>query len=202
MGVPVMIIGESGTGKTTSLRNFKNGEIAVVNVSKKMLPFKAEFATLETDNYQQITTAIRQSKCPSLAIDDSTYLMVNAYMRSAKTVGYQKYTDMALDFWSLVQFVINELPKNKIVYFLGHLERDANGNEKFKTVGKMLDSTVTLEGLFTVVLKTVMQDGRYMFATQNSGADTVKSPLGMFDKNLIDNDLKEVDKKIRAFWAM
>lgn len=167
-----------------------------------MLPFKAEFATLETDNYQQITTAIRQSKCPSLTIDDSTYLMVNAYMRSAKTVGYQKYTDMALDFWSLVQFVINELPKNKIVYFLGHLERDANGNEKFKTVGKMLDSTVTLEGLFTVVLKTVVQDGRYMFATQNSGADTVKSPLGMFDKNLIDNDLKEVDKKIRAFWAM
>lgn len=202
MGVPVMIIGESGTGKTTSLRNFKNGEIAVVNVSKKMLPFKAEFATLETDNYQKITSAIQQSKCPSLAIDDSTYLMVNAYMRSAKTVGYQKYTDMALDFWSLVQFVINELPKNKIVYFLGHLERDANGNEKFKTVGKMLDSTVTLEGLFTVVLKTVVQDGRYMFATQNSGADTVKSPLGMFDKNLIENDLKEVDKKIRAFWAV
>lgn len=202
MGVPVMIIGESGTGKSTSLRNFKNGEISVINVSKKMLPFKAAFATLETDNYQQITTAIRNSKCASFAIDDSTYLMVNAYMRTAKVGGYQKYTDMALDFWNLVQFVINELPKNKIVYFLGHLERDNNGNEKFKTVGKMLDSTVTLEGLFTVVLKTVVQDGRYLFATQNNGADTVKSPMGMFQSNLIENDLKEVDKAIRTYWSL
>jgi len=202
MGVPVMIIGESGTGKSTSLRNFKNGEISVINVSKKMLPFKAEFATLETDNYQQITTALRNGKSASFAIDDSTYLMVNAYMRTAKVNGYQKYTDMALDFWNLVQFVINELPKNKIVYFLGHLERDNNGNEKFKTVGKMLDSTVTLEGLFTVVLKTVVQEGRYLFATQNNGADTVKSPMGMFQVNLIENDLKEVDKAIRAYWSL
>ena len=202
MGVPVMIIGESGTGKSTSLRNFKNGEISVINVSKKMLPFKADFATLETDNYQQITTALRNGKSTSFAIDDSTYLMVNAYMRTAKVNGYQKYTDMALDFWNLVQFVINELPKNKIVYFLGHLERDNNGNEKFKTVGKMLDSTVTLEGLFTVVLKTVVQEGRYLFATQNNGADTVKSPMGMFQSNLIENDLKEVDKAIRAYWAL
>lgn len=202
MGVPVMIIGESGTGKSTSLRNFKNGEISVINVSKKMLPFKADFATLETDNYQQITTALRNGKSASFAIDDSTYLMVNAYMRTAKVNGYQKYTDMALDFWNLVQFVINELPKNKIVYFLGHLERDNNGNEKFKTVGKMLDSTVTLEGLFTVVLKTVVQEGRYLFATQNNGADTVKSPMGMFQVNLIENDLKEVDKAIRAYWAL
>lgn len=202
MGVPVMIIGESGTGKSTSLRNFKNGEISVVNVSKKMLPFKAEFATLETDNYQQITTALRNGKSASFAIDDSTYLMVNAYMRTAKVNGYQKYTDMALDFWNLVQFVINELPKNKIVYFLGHLERDNNGNEKFKTVGKMLDSTVTLEGLFTVVLKTVVQEGRYLFATQNNGADTVKSPMGMFQVNLIENDLKEVDKAIRTYWSL
>lgn len=202
MGVPVMIIGESGTGKSTSLRNFKNGEIAVINVSKKMLPFKTEFATLATDNYQQITTALRNGKSASFAIDDSTYLMVNAYMRTAKVGGYQKYTDMALDFWNLVQFVINDLPKNKIVYFLGHLERDNNGNEKFKTVGRMLDSTVTLEGLFTVVLKTVVQDGRYLFATQNNGADTVKSPMGMFQSNLIGNDLKEVDKAIRAYWSL
>ena len=85
---------------------------------------------------------------------------------------------------------------------MGHLERDNNGNEKFKTVGKMLDSTVTLEGLFTIVLKTVVQDGRYLFSTQNNGMDTVKSPIGMFDKTLIDNDLKSVDKKIRAFWGL
>ena len=202
MGIPVMIIGESGTGKSTSLRNFKNGEISVINVSKKMLPFKAAFTTLETDNYQQITMALRNSKSASFAIDDSTYLMVNAYMRTAKVNSYQKYTDMALDFWNLVQFVINELPKNKIVYFLGHLERDNSGNEKFKTVGKMLDSTVTLEGLFTVVLKTVVQDGRYFFATQNSGTDTVKSPMGMFKTKLIENDLKEVDSTIRAFWLI
>lgn len=202
MGIPVMIMGESGTGKSTSMRNFVRGELSIVNVSKKLLPFKNELPQLKTDKYEEIKTAIKASQSKSIVIDDSTYLMTNEYMRTAKTQGYQKFTDMALHFWQLIQFVINELPENKIVYFMGHTERDQNGNEKFKTIGKMLDEKITLEGLFTIVLKTHVQDSRYMFQTNTNGQDTVKSPFGMFESLYIENDLKVVDHTIREFYNM
>lgn len=202
MGIPVMIMGESGTGKSTSMRNFVRGELSIVNVSKKLLPFKNELPQLKTDKYEEIKTAIKASQSKSIVIDDSTYLMTNEYMRTAKTQGYQKFTDMALHFWQLIQFVINELPENKIVYFMGHTERDQNGNEKFKTIGKMLDEKITLEGLFTIVLKTHVQDGRYLFQTNTNGQDTVKSPFGMFELLYIENDLKVVDHTIREFYNM
>ena len=128
--------------------------------------------------------------------------MANEFMRSAKITGYQKFTDIALNFWTLIQVIIKELPADVIVYFLGHVERDANGNEKFKTIGKMLDEKITVEGLFTIVLKTLVQDGRYLFTTQTNGSDTVKSPMGMFNTPIIDNDLKMVDQTIRNYYGL
>ena len=122
-------------------------------------------------------------------------------MRNAKVTGYQKYTDMAYSFNKLLEFSA-KLPDDKIVYFIGHSEQSDDGREHFKTIGKMLDNYVTVEGKFTIVLKTVVQDGKYMFATQNNGQDTVKSPLGLFDNLLIDNDLKFVDEKIREYWEV
>ena len=116
--------------------------------------------------------------------------------------GYQKFTDIAQNFWTLVQMVIHELPEDVIVYFLGHIERDANGNEKFKTIGKMLDEKITVEGMFTIVLKTSVQEGQYLFATRNNGSDTVKSPIGLFDESYIDNDLKAVDAAIRDYYNL
>ena len=123
-------------------------------------------------------------------------------MRNAKVNGYQKFTDIALNFWTLVQTVVNDLPDQKIVYFMAHTERDASGNEKMKTIGKMLDEKITIEGLFTIVMKTVVQDGRYMFSTQTNGQDTVKTPMGMFDQPLIDNDLRMVDMTIREYYGL
>lgn len=201
MAVLVMAYGQSGTGKSTSLRNFKNEEVAVVNVSGKPLPFRGDIKPYNSDNYQKIMAAIQGTDRKSIVIDDATYLMVNAFMRNAKVVGYQKYTDMAYDFNALVEFCAN-LPDDKIVYFLGHSDQADDGREHFKTIGKMLDNYVTLEGRFTIVLKTVVQDGKYMFSTQNNGQDTVKSPIGLFDHALIDNDLKYVDEKIREYWEM
>ena len=116
-------------------------------------------------------------------------------------IGYQKFTDMALNYFTLIKSAA-ALPDDKIVYFLGHSETDVNGNEKFKTIGKMLDEKVTLEGLFTIVLKTVVQDGKYQFSTKNSGQDTVKSPMGLFDDALIDNDLAAVDAAIREYYGI
>lgn len=201
MAVLVMVYGQSGTGKSTSLRNFKNEEVAVVNVSGKPLPFRGDVKPYNSDNYQKIMAAIQGTDRKSIVIDDATYLMVNAFMRNAKVVGYQKYTDMAYDFNALVEFCAN-LPDDKIVYFLGHSDQADDGREHFKTIGKMLDNYVTLEGRFTIVLKTVVQDGKYMFSTQNNGQDTVKSPMGMFEHALIDNDLKAVDDTIREYWGI
>ena len=201
MAVLVMIYGQSGTGKSTSLRNFTNDEIAVINVSRKPLPFKSKLTTYDTDNYAKISSALDKIERKSIVIDDATYLMVNEFMRTAKVAGYQKYTDMAFNFNSLVAQA-SQLANDKIVYFLGHSDLKDDGTEHFKTIGKMLDNYVTVEGKFTIVLKTVVQDGKYYFATHNSGQDTVKSPLGMFADNYVDNDLKAVDAIIREYYGI
>lgn len=201
MAIIVMIYGQSGTGKSTSLRNFKTEDVCIVNVSGKPLPFRNKHKTFNTDDYMSIDTAIKKAPAKSIVIDDATYLMTNEYMRTAKVTGYQKFTDMALNYFTLIKSAA-ALPDNKIVYFLGHSETDVNGNEKFKTIGKMLDEKVTLEGLFTIVLKTVVQDGKYQFSTKNSGQDTVKSPMGLFDDALIENDLAAVDRAIREYYGI
>ena len=196
-----MIYGQSGTGKSTSLRNFTNDEVAVINVSGKPLPFRSKLTTYDTDNYAKISSALGKIERKSIVIDDATYLMVNEFMRTAKVTGYQKYTDMAVNFNSLVAQA-SQLANDKIVYFLGHSDLKDDGTEHFKTIGKMLDNYVTVEGKFTIVLKTVVQDGKYYFSTHNSGQDTVKSPLGMFEDNYVDNDLKAVDTIIREYYGI
>lgn len=201
MAIIVMIYGQSGTGKSTSLRNFKPEDVCIVNVSGKPLPFRNKHKTFNTDDYMSIDTAIKKAPAKSIVIDDATYLMTNEYMRTAKVTGYQKFTDMALNYFTLIKSAA-ALPDDRIVYFLGHSETDVNGNEKFKTIGKMLDEKVTLEGLFTIVLKTVVQDGKYQFATKNNGQDTVKSPMGLFDEPLIENDLAAVDAAIREYYGI
>lgn len=201
MAVIVMVYGESGTGKSTSLRNFQQGECSVINVSKKPLPFRNQLPVAKTDDYKAITDLLQKSKNKSLVIDDATYLMTNEFMRTAKVTGYQKFTDMAKNFFDMIQTAIN-LPDDKIVYIMGHVDRDQFGNESFKSIGKLLSEKVTLEGLFTIVLKTVVKDGRYQFATQTNGMDTVKSPMGMFEQTLIDNDLKAVDQQIRSYYGI
>ena len=201
MAIIVMVYGQSGTGKSTSLRNFKPEDVCIVNVSGKPLPFKNKHKTFNTDDYMAIDAAIKKAPAKSIVIDDATYLMAGEYMRTAKVTGYQKFTDMALNYYTLVKAAA-ALPSDKIVYFMGHSDTDANGNEKFKTIGKMLDEKVTLEGMFTIVLKTVVTDGKYQFSTRNSGQDTVKTPLGMFNDVLIDNDLAMVDKTIREYYGI
>ena len=199
MGTVVMIYGQSGTGKSSSLRNFEPNQVGIINVSGKPMPFRKKLPYIATDDYTRIMNTLHAAKAPSIVIDDATYLMVDEFMRNAKTPGYQKFTDMAKNFFDLIE-IARRLPDEKIVYFIGHSDRDPEGNEKFKTIGKLLDEKVTLEGKFTIVLKTVVQDGKYMFQTHNSGADTVKSPIEMFKDDLIDNDLAAVDRVIREYY--
>jgi len=202
MAIPVLILGESGTGKSASMRNCPAERFSIINVSRKPLPFRSSIRMLNTDDYSKITAALKSAKTPSIVIDDSQYLMVNAFMRRSFEKGYDKYNEMANNHWKLIQTVINDLPENMIVYFMSHIDRDQVGNEKAKTIGRMIDQYVTLEGLFTIVLKTHVKDGKYTFITHNSGFDTVKTPLGMFEVNEIDNDLLAVDDVIRAYYGM
>lgn len=201
MAIIVMVYGQSGTGKSTSLRNFSPDDVAVINVSGKPMPFRSKLQTYNTNDYMKIDVAIHKTERKVIVIDDATYLMTDEFMRTAKNSGYQKYTDMALNFNTLLDSA-RSLPDDKTVYFLGHVDVDKNGNEKFKTIGQMLDNYVTVEGRFTIVLKTVVIDGKYQFATHNSGMDTVKSPIGMFDDDLIDNDLAAVDQTIREYYGI
>ena len=202
INVLVLVIGESGTGKSASMRNCTADRFSIVNVSKKPLPFKSDIRMLNTDDYMKITAALKSVKTPSIVIDDSQYLMVNAFMRRSLEKGYDKYNEMANAHWRLIQTALNDTPDGTIVYFMSHIERDQVGNEKAKTIGRMIDQYVTLEGLFTIVLKTHVKDGKYTFITHNSGFDTVKTPLGMFKDDEIDNDLLMVDDIIREYYGM
>lgn len=203
MGIPVFVLGKSGTGKSTSLRNFKSNEILHINVMSKPLPFKGRFAeTYNGDNYAEIAKAINATKCKSIVIDDAQYLMANEFMRRSSELGYQKFTDIANNFWTLINSITNDLPFDVIVYFLMHTDTDENGNEKAKTIGKLLDEKICIEGMSSIVLKTAVKDGVYSFLTQNNGHDTVKSPLGMFPTYEIENDLKKVDTTIREYWDL
>ena len=206
MAVIVAVMGESGTGKSTSLRNFKQGEASVVNVSKKPLPFRNTLSVLKTDNYQDIQTILTRAQAKSIVVDDAQYLMAFEYMHRAKEKGFEKFTDIGANFFNLTQTAV-ALPDDKIIYFLFHIERTKDGNEKCKTIGQLLDEKITLEGLFTIVLKTVvLLDGnnqrQFCFATVNNGSDTVKTPMGMFTEPLIPNDLKAVDTAIREYYGM
>lgn len=200
MGVPVLILGESGSGKSCSLRNFEPGEIGIFNVASKPLPFRKKMRMRNDAKYQEIMAILvkNQSKC--YVIDDAQYLMAFSLFERASEVGYKKFTDAAVDFYNLVQTVIRLTSPDTIVYFLQHIERDDTGRIKAKTAGKMLDNQLTLEGLFSIVLLCEAKGEEHYFLTQSDGTNTAKSPIGLFDTLKIDNDLKYVDQRIRDYY--
>ena len=202
MGVPVLILGESGSGKSASLRNFEPEEIGVFNVAGKPLPFRKKLQSVNTADYEYIKRIIHGSKKKAFVIDDSQYLMCFESFARAKDTGFGKFTDFALHFYNLVQFVIQQTPEDVIVYFLHHTETDSNtGKVKAKTMGKMLDNQLTLEGLFAIVLQCVTDGKKHTFVTQSDGNTTAKSPMEMFPLE-IENDLKMVDQTIRDYYEM
>ena len=203
MATSVLILGQSGTGKSYSMKNFNEEEICLISVQKSLLPFRKKFTeTVITDKYSEIIKAMKATKKKVIVIDDTQYLMCNEFMRRATEKGYDKFTEIAQNFWSLVVQEVNNLPADTIVYLLCHTATDENGMEKMKTIGKLVDEKITPEGLFTIVLKTAVSDRNYAFVTQNNGKDTVKSPEGMFSTYAINNDLKYVDEKIRNYYEL
>lgn len=206
MGIPVLIMGESGSGKSASLRNFEPDEIGVLNVAGKPLPFRKRLMTIDNADYQVIANELSRGGLRRYVIDDSQYLIAFEFFVHAGEKGYDKFTTMALNFYNLIQMVKMYTPPDCIVYFLHHVEvsYDSGGNKrlKAKTIGKMLDEKLTVEGLFSIVLLCQSDNtNRHYFVTQSCGNSTAKSPMDMFPLE-IDNDLKMVDKTIREYYGM
>ena len=220
MGIPVLIIGESGSGKTYAIKNLDPEKVGIFLCEKNRLPFRKQFPTykvrnmMKEENGKQITyrqsvviqgvLAGRKGKDHKkiYVVDDSQYIMANEYFDRANEKGYDKYVDIGANFRNLIHMVNNDLPDDVIVYFLHHPETDSNtGRLKAKTIGKMLDEKLTLEGCFDIVLHARTDGAEHWFSTQSDGTDTAKSPEDMFEAK-IPNDLAFVDKTIREYYGM
>ena len=202
MGAVVLVLGKSGSGKSTSLRNFDPGEIGVFNVLGKPLPFRngAVFPQAMNCGYKTILGALKTNSKHCYIVDDSTYLMQNENFTRASENGYQKFVDMAKNFQQLI-VAATKTDSDTLVYLLHHTEEDANGHEQVKTIGKMLSEKFCIEGACPVVIDCVVKDGQHLFVTANDGTNLAKAPMGCLPDEM-DNDLKAVDTALREYWGM
>ena len=203
MGVPILILGESGSGKTYSLKNMDPEAVGVFSVRKGTLPFPEgkNFKVCKNATYQKIYQALKEPKLKTYVIDDSQFLMVNEYFQKANDAGYQKYTSIGKNFADLFEFIAYKTPDDVVVYFLHHTQAGSDGRTKAKTVGQMLDNYLTLEGCVDVCLLCQTDGQTHYFITQSDGSNTAKSPEGMFELK-IPNDLAFVDQKVREYWGL
>lgn len=207
MGECVIIYGKSGSGKSRSLKEFAEDEILFINTVNKRLPFQKQFKyEYKTADVAKVKNALKKMPTKTAVIDDFGYQQTARFMaeHTKKQGGSQfdLYNNIADDAYGLIMFIKEELPDDVIVYLIMHEETSDYGDTKLKTIGKLLDQKVCVEGLVTVCLRA-MKEGtnKYFFRTQSDGADISKSPEGMFDLQ-IDNDLKAVDVAIRNYWGL
>lgn len=202
MGIPVLILGESGSGKSTSLRNFEPGEIGIFNVASKPLPFRKQLPCANGVTYDTILRSLSAPKLKSYAIDDAQFLMSDQYFDNIYTTdNFKLFKEIGCNFRNLIKFVSERTPPDVIVYFLQHVELSPTGIIKAKTMGKLLDEKDTVEGRCSIVLLCCAEKDRHYFKTQSDGYCTAKSPMEMFPPE-IDNDLKRVDETIRSYWNL
>lgn len=216
-GIGVLLMGASGSGKSTSLRNLPPEETAIINITNKPMPFrKKENTTIVSlkdflkqgekevaydELYKRIIATIKATKKKIIVIDDSSYLMTFENFEKATNKGYDKFTTMAKNYYDLIKSAIS-CEDEKIVYIITHEEiDDVNQLYRPKTIGKMLSNQLVIEGLFSIVLRSLYKNGEYIFQTQSDGNSVAKSPIDMFENKEIPNDLFEVDKAIREYYG-
>lgn len=206
MAVPVLIIGKSGSGKSASMMNLDPAQTALVSVLGKPLPFKKKFDQFVTDDAAQIIGAVKASKRDIVVVDDVGYTMTNMFMRDHAAGGggnavFTLYNNIGDKFWGMIE-AVRKIPGDKRVYFIMHEEQNDFGAIRPKTIGRMIDEKVCLEGMFTIVLRCMVSSGKHIFRTQSDGLDVAKSPIGMFDADEIPNDLAMVDKAICEYYEI
>lgn len=212
MSYACLVLGESGTGKTCSLRNLDPKSTLLIQPVRKPLPFRSAGwreirakgdgnNVLVSSDPSTIVKCMKASPFDVVVIDDWQYVLSNMFMARRSETGFQKFTDIGGAGFDIAK-AASELPEHKRVYILAHTTTDDYGNTRIKTLGKVLDEKIVIEGMFTTVLRTRVENGKYTFQTQNSGQDTVKSPMGMFNENFIDNDLSAVDQIICDYYGI
>lgn len=200
MGVCVLVLGESGSGKSTSLRNFEPDEVGILNVMGKPLPFRKKMQVLNKAGYNQVLNALQKNSLRCYVVDDAGYLMQNENFKRIKESGYGKFSEMALHFQQLID-AATSTNDDTIVYVMMHYDLDANGRAKPRTIGKMLDEKFCIEGACPVVLQSTIADGKYVFVSKGDGYNAAKAPMDMLP-DVMDNDLAAVDDAIRDYWHM
>lgn len=200
MGVAALILGDSGSGKSTSLRNFEADQVGIMNVMGKPLPFKKKLPTANHASYGTIQQALQRNTLNAYVIDDAGYLMQKENFRRIKESGFAKFSDMALHFEQLIEWA-TQTDEDTIVYIMMHYDTDANGRQKPRTVGKLLDEKFCIEGACPIVLQSTILDGKHVFVSKGDGFNAAKAPMGMLP-DVMDNDLKAVDDAIREYWGL
>ena len=210
MSIAAFILGESGTGKSTSMRSMNPAETLLIQAIKKPLPFRSSgwrYLSKEggniivCDQSVQIIAAMHKTQRQIIVIDDFQYILANEFMRRTDERGFDKFTDIGKHAWDIL-CAASSLPDHVRVYILSHTETSESGRVKAKTIGRMLDEKITIEGMFSIVMRTCVINGQYLFSTKNNGSDTVKTPLGLFDADHIDNDLAAVDAAIVDYYQL
>jgi hypothetical protein len=206
MAIPVLIIGKSGSGKSASMMNLDPAKTALISVLGKPLPFKGKFDQVVTDDSAKIVGIIKAAKRSIIVVDDVGYTMTNMFMRDHAAGGggnavFSLYNNIGDKFWGMIE-AVRKIPEDKRVYFIMHEEQNDFGNIRPKTIGKMIDEKVCLEGMFTICLRCIVSNGKHVFRTQSDGLDVAKTPIGMFEDLEIPNDLAMVDKAICEYYEI
>lgn len=209
MSIATLVLGQSGTGKSTSFRNMDPARTLLIQVVSKPLPFRSKAwkpvkeggNIIVSSNSQEICAAMKKTQRPIILVDDFQYLLATEFMDRAHEKGYDKFTEMARHYYDVLT-TATTLPAEKRVYLLSHTDTSESGQVKAKTIGKLLDEKITVEGLVTIVLRTHVINGQYVFSTKNNGADTVKTPMSMFDDEHVENDLKIIDDAIVSYYEL
>ena len=214
MAIVTGISGTSGSGKSTSFRNMNWDKTFIVRCGKKPLPFRNKLkewdSSTKTGNYiysndyafiKAVISKLPEYGFESIIIDDSTFLMTDAFMSRIDDKGFDKWSTFASDYYELLK-TSESLGDNIRVYFVNHTEETNNGDTKIKTVGKLLDNTIDIPSLMTIALGAVKTKEGYMFRTQSSGRDFYKSPMGLFEKEFVENDLNSVDEAIVEYYGI
>ena len=225
MAQGVLIIAESGAGKSTSIETLDPKETFIINVANKPLPFKGwrkKYTIWSKENpsgnmYDKATpesieacikyVSEKRPEIKNIIIDDFQYMSSFEFFDKANEKGYEKFTQIGAHLARIARMP-KDMREDLLIFFLTHAEEatDMEGKRKFKakTIGKMVDEKLTLEGLFSIVLfgkAKKNKDGeiRYVFETQTNGENTCKSPRQMFSTFEIANDLKLVVKAIKDY---
>jgi len=205
MGFPVLIYGKSGSGKSRSLKFFAEDEILFINIEGKELPFRNNFKyRCKTDKLDTIIAQLQKMPCKTAVIDDAGYLMTHHFMNNHRNkkgnASFDMYDDIADTMYFLVKRIKDEVPQDVIVYIMLHEDTNDQGDTKLRTIGKLIDNKVCLEGMVTVCIRCMSEEGKHIFRTVTDGYDITKTPEDMFQEAEIDNNLKLVDDTIREFY--